>query len=273
MKHMNYSKIFDDFKKANELKTEYLNTKINICNTIQEKFPNCLNNSTQDYSNIRDELLFLLSTLPNNKSSRYIIYKEYPNKDSYKDLVWRFPHKDFYYIRRDNGGLSEALYSNDYLIKDNKIYIKRKYSNAPDILIDLLKLPKIDVDRAKEFIGYMDRFKELNLNEIKLKDIEVTYRGEILFRECYINNVVDINDSSSCGSGCSNRFVKDAKEHFSKLLIDNNKLFSSFIKQEKEIISNLVEAETIKSLHKINCRKLLEELVEYNSAYKILKDL
>ena len=36
---MNYSKIFDDFKK-NELKIEYLNTKINICNTIEKQFLN-----------------------------------------------------------------------------------------------------------------------------------------------------------------------------------------------------------------------------------------
>ena len=119
----------------------------------------------------------------------------------------------------------------------------------------------------------MDRFKELNLDKIKLKDIEVTYRGEILFRGHHISNVIDINDSFSYGYGCNNRFIKDAKENFSKLLIDNNKLFSSFIKQEKEIISNLVEAETIKSLHKINCHKLLEDLVEYNSAYKVLKEL
>jgi|GEM_PF-4678054 len=264
---MNYLKLFNNFKKIKELKTEYLKRKIEIYKDIKKNYPTCFKDLTELSVNTSEELIFLLSTLPKLKTSRYEIYKDGKYGDN--DMTWRYPYEDFYYPNCSYGRLNGRNGLSGIAVDGNKLVLPQRYSNeTSDIKVDLLSLSNIDIDKAKMFIEFVRKFAELNRVRYSYGELSINFDGEVFIKDRAITNLITIVDKKEYGLD-SKKYL----ETFKHLLEENDSSYIYLIKNFDMVIKGLEDAEEKKKKNKKDFETLFKEVKDINDPLRLLKDI
>lgn len=260
--------LFSNLKKVKQLREEYLKKKIDIYKELKKDYPVCFQDFSELYHNISKELIFLLSSIPKFKTSKYEINKS-SNKYDENTMIWRYPYEDFYYPNYSYGRLG-GRHGIDELSVDGKILIlPERYSDeSSDIKVDLLSLPNIDRDKANKFIDFLKRFILINKNSYELDKLHISYNGEVVVCDQRIINILSINDSDEYG-----RNSKTCLKTFNELLKDKNIAIDYFINNYNQVINGLEETEEKKKENKKQSEELLKEIMEINAPLKLLREI